>query len=224
MYLNVFGMKSTIKKSNNIDTIISLNNTVLDRVCSYKYLGFILDDRLSFNKHISELCNLVSHKLYVMSKIRKYLTQNACITVFKTMILSLIEYGDIIYEGTTVKNLDNISKLFLRGLRICCMTQMKTAKTDLCLECNISPLETRRNVHLLLFMHKQLYNKDLLNDSKYNTRLHQAPVFKLYKPNNEKAKQNIIYRGALKWNALPAEHRNKELKTFTSWLKGDRYT
>ena len=220
----VFGMKSTIKKSNNIDTVISLNNIILDRVCSYKYLGFILDDRLNFNKHISELCNLVSHKLYLLSKIRKYLTKTACINVFKTMILSLIEYGDIIYKGTTAKNLDNISTLFFRGLRICCMTQEKTSKSDLCQECNISPLETRRDVHLLLFMHKQLYNKDLLSISKYSTRLHQAPVFKIYKPNNEKAKQNIIYRGAVLWNALLAEHRNKELLTFTSWLKGDKYT
>ena len=135
---------------------------------------------------MNELCNLVSHKLYLLSKIRKYLTKNACVTVFKAMILSLIEYGDIIHEGTTAKNLDNIAKLFYRGLRICCISQEKTSKADLCLECRISPLETRRHVHLLLFMHKQLYNKDLLNSNKYNTRLHQAPVYKLYKPNNEK--------------------------------------
>ena len=170
------------------------------------------------------MCNLISHKLYLLSKIRKYLTKNACITVFKTMILSLIEYGDIIYEGTTAKNIDTINKLFYRGLRICCTPQGKASKLELCQECKISPLEKRRDVHLLLFMHKQLYNKDLLHVSKYNTRLHQAPVYKLYKPNNEKAKQNPLYRGALSWNALLAEHRTKNNTSFTSWLKGDRYT
>ena len=216
-------MKSTIKQSNNIDTMISLNNIALDRVCSYKYLGFILDDRLNFNKHISEMCNLVSHKLYLLSKIRKYLTQSACISIFKTMILSLIEYGDIIYEGTSARNLDNISKLFYKGLRICCMAPGQMSKLELCYECAISPLNIRRDVHQLLFMHKQLYNKDLLNISKVNTRLHQAPVFKLYKPNNEKAKQNILYRGATNWNALPAVNRNKNSKLFATWLKGDRY-
>ena len=220
----VFGMRSTVKKSYNIDTIISLNNTVLDRVCSYKYLGFILDDRLNFNKHISELCNLLTHKLYLLSKIRRYLTKDACIKVFKSMILSLIEYGDIIYEGTTAKNLENISKLFYRGLRICCMAQDKMEKSELCHECNLSPLKTRRDVHLLIFMHKQLYNRELLRQSKYNTRLHTAPVYKLYKPKNEKAKQNILYRGAMSWNALSAIHRNKEFVAFMSWLKGDRYT
>ena len=217
-------MKSSIKKSNNIDTIISLNEIVLDRVCSYKYLGFILDDRLNFNKHIGELCKVLTHKLYLLSKIRKYLTKFACITVFKSMILSMIEYGDIVSEGTTAKNLDDISKLFYRGLRICCMSRVKLTKEELCQECSISPLEVRRNVHLLLFMQKQLYKKELLNISKVNTRLHQAPVYKLYKPNNEKVKQNLLYRGAISWNALAPVHRNKELANFTSWLKGERYT
>ena len=219
----IFGMKSTIKRSNNTDTIISLNNYTLDRVCSYKYLGFILDDRLNFNKHISELCKILSHKLYLLAKIRKYLTKNACINVFKSMILSLIEYGDIIYEGTTNKNLDDITNLFYRGLRICCQSNIVITKRELCLECSISPLEIRREVHLLLFMHKQLHKKALLKKSSVNTRLHQGPVFNLYKPNNEKAKQNVIYRGAIAWNALSAEHRNKEYTSFTSWLKRDRF-
>ena len=72
-------------------------------------------------------------------------------------------------------------------------------------------------------MYKQLCHKELLSNSKYNTRLHQAPVYKLYKPNNEKAKQNPLYRGALAWNDLLAEHRNKDYVPFTTWLKGDRY-
>ena len=51
----IYGMRSNIKKSKAIHTVLSLNNNILDRVCSYKYLGFILDDHLTFNKHISEL-------------------------------------------------------------------------------------------------------------------------------------------------------------------------
>ena len=35
------------------------------------------------------------------------------------MILSIIEYGDIIYERTTYGNLDCLDILLYRGLRIC---------------------------------------------------------------------------------------------------------
>ena len=217
----VYGMRSIVKKSKNIDTLLSLNGTVLEKVCSYKYLGFILDDQLNFNKHISEITKIVSHKLYLLSRIRKYITKSACICIFKTMVLSLIEYGDIIYAGSSQNNVDKLSKLFYRGLRICDNSNInRLTKNLLCKDCYISPLETRRDVHLLLFMHKQLSNEELLKTSNIRTRLHQAPVYKLYKPNNKKVKQNIVYRGAFMWNSC---ERNKDFNTFKSKLIRDNY-
>ena len=219
----MYGMRSIVKKSKSLDTIISLNNTVLERVCSYKYLGFILDDQLNFNKHMKELTNIVTHKLYLLSRIRKYLTNNACTSIFKTMILSLIEYGDIIYAGTNQNNLNKITNLFYRGLRICDNTNTKITKEILCRNNHIAPLETRRQLHLLLFMHKQTGKKYLLKKTNIRTRLHQAPVFKVYKPDNEKVKQNVLYRGAMTWNALTATDRNMSFNQFKSKLKRDQH-
>ena len=112
--------------------ILSLNNIILERVCSYKYLGFILDDQLNFNKYLSEMIKIISHKLYLLSRIRRYLTNEACILVFKTMVLSIIEYGDIIYAGTSKANLDKIDKLFYREfvmLHIFIRIKMNYART-----------------------------------------------------------------------------------------------
>ena len=214
----IYGMKSVVRKSNPQDMIISLSNTVLEKVCSYKYLGFILDDQLNFNKHVKELTKLITQKLYLLSRIRKYLTRNASIVIFKTMILSLIEYGDIIYAGTSQNNLTKIGNLFYRGLRICDNSNNKMSKEILCNECHIAPLDVRREMHLLLFMHKKTDTDSLLKKSHVRTRLHQAPVFKLCKPNNEKAKQNILYRGARLWNSLPAIERNMSFKEFKNNL------
>ena len=47
----------------------------------------------------------------------------------------------------------------------------------------------------------------MINRRNIRTRLHDAIVFKLYKPNNEKSRQNVIYRGALEWNKLNKEQR-----------------
>ena len=203
--------------------MISLNESVLDRVCSYKYLGFILDDRLNFNEHISELCKIVSHKLYLLAKIHKYITKYACITIFKAMIISLMKYGDIMYAGTSARNLDDITKHFYRGLLIYCQSVDQSAKQELCHQCHISPLEVRRAVHLLLFMQKQLSNKNLSKTINVNTRLHQGPVFNSNKPNNEKAKQNSFYRGAMAWNNLTAGDRKRDFKNVMTWIKGERF-
>ena len=49
-----------------LDIQLSLNANILERVCSYKYLGLILDEHLTYNKHIKEMTKLISHKLYLM--------------------------------------------------------------------------------------------------------------------------------------------------------------
>ena len=215
----IYGMRSNIKRTKSVDTILSLNNNRLDRVSSYKYLGFILDEHLNFNKHVSEMCNIISHKLFLLSKIRKFLTVQARINIFKTMVISVIEYGDIIYAGTSSGNLDKIDKLFYRGLRICLGNDIILTKEELCYECNISKLEKRRELHLLLYMHKQSSKKNLLKIIPRRTRLHMAPVFYQYKPVNEKTRLNVLYRGAILWNNLPADKRNMEFNAFKAWLK-----
>ena len=215
----VYGMRSIVKKSKTIDMILSLNESILERVCSYKYLGFILDDQLSFNKHMSEMIGTVSHKLYLLSRIRRYLNKEACILIFKTMVLSILEYGDIIYAGATKANMDRIDKPFYRGLRICDASNIAINQNQLCEECTIVPLEKRREAHLLLFMHKQSHKTELLKQTNIRTRLHAAPVFATYKPNNEKAKQNVLYRGASAWNVLPSFDRNLNFDDFKLKVK-----
>ena len=215
----VYGMRSLVKKSKSQNLVLSLNNQILEQVCSYKYLGFALDDHLNFNRHITDLKQLISHKLYLMSKIRKYSTAEACITIFKTMILSLIEYGDVIYNGTSHSNLNTIDKLFYQGLRICINNNNYMTKDELCTVCNIVKLQKRHDCHLLLFMHKQKTNNSLLKQKAVNTRLHDAPVFNTYKPNNEKVKNNLLYKGAIKWNELASAHRNLDFKDFKTLKK-----
>ena len=40
-----------------------------------------------------------------------------------------------------------------------------------------------------------------------------------YKPNNEKAKANVLYRGAIEWNAMGAELRNLDCEQFKKFQK-----
>ena len=100
------------------------------------------------------MTNLITHKLYLLSRIRKYITKNASIASFKTVILSLIEYGDVIYMLYNNKRLREI----------------------LWRDCHIAPLDVRREMQLLLFMHKKTNVECLLKKSRIRTRLHQAPV------------------------------------------------
>ena len=63
-------------------------------------------------------------------------------------------------------------------------------------------------------MHKETLKKTLIKPKRINTRLQDAPVFHTYKPNIEKAKASVLYRGAIEWNALGANLRNLDFDHF----------
>lgn len=45
---------------------IKIGGIQLDLVDHYKYLGVILDDRLTFHRHVNYLISLISHRLYIL--------------------------------------------------------------------------------------------------------------------------------------------------------------
>ena len=63
-------------------------------------------------------------------------------------------------------------------------------------------------------MHKLKSNVDLLKTKCAIRRLHDASVFVTYKPNSEKAKSNVMYKGAIKWNELSPIKRNLDFTEF----------
>ena len=46
------------------------------------------------------------------------------------------------------------------------------------------------------------------------TRWSLSSICWYYKPNNERVRLNVFYRGTLAWNNLPAVERNMEFKEF----------
>ena len=121
------------------DCILSIQNDILVRTRSYKYLGVHIDSHMNFNTHIDNCCKIVSHKLYLLSKVRHCITEDACVKLYKTMIAPLIDYGDTIYTGTSDNKLYNLQKLQNRRLRICLNRQEHVSRMQLHQTCNITP-------------------------------------------------------------------------------------
>ena len=202
----IYGLKSQTRKLK--DHSLFMANTRLDKVASYNYLGVNLDMNLSFHKYLQSCIQRATHKIYMLSKIRRYIDFFTAITIYKTMILPVMEYGDIAYDKSDAKLLDKLQLLQNRALRICINRNMHIPIILLHRECKIAKLEPRRIAHLRLFMYKQQKNELIVNRREVFTRTHDACVFTTVRPVNEKYKRNIYYKGAVTWNDLPVATRN----------------
>ena len=73
-------------------------------------------------------------------------------------------------------------------------------------------------MHLRLFMFKPRNNMNFVNNRKVNTRAHDATLFVTKRPNSEKYKLNVYYKGALLWNEMTVPERSietyEELKVY----------
>ena len=199
----IFGLRSQTKKISQHE--LHIQDQKIQKVATYKYLGLTLDMNLTFNNHLQNIQNIVSHKCLLLLKLRKYINTFTATILYKTMILPIIEYGDVIYGGAKGKPIQRLQTIQNRILRICLYTDVYIDKEQLYELCDTSKLDIRREVHLRLFMYKQQSNKNIVNKRKVNTRAHDALLFITKKPNNEKYKQNVYYRGAISWNGLPAK-------------------
>ena len=139
--------------------------------------------------------SLAFHKLFLLSKIRKYVTFDAAIRIYKTMLIPILQYGDFLYDGSNQNLLDKLQTLQNRSLRIIYSKQFHVPVVLLHEVSYIAKLALRRRMHLLLYMHKQKSNMNIVNSRVINTRLHDALIFVNDKPKSEKYKNTVLYKG-----------------------------
>ena len=207
----VFGLKSQTRKIHN--HTLSIDGKKIDNVSTYKYLGITLDMNLNYNKHLENVIKSISYKSLLLAKIRKYITQDVAIRIYKTMILPVLEYGDVLYDGVNEKLIGKLQTVQNRCLRTGLLPQEHIPTIRLHEICGIGNLVMRRKMHLQLYMFKQKHNVDLVNNRTVCTRAHDAILFTTKKPNSEKYKINVFYKGALAWNSMSVQIRRSQTYT-----------
>ena len=71
----------------------------LEVVTSYKYLGVWPYGALSFSQHVSKLQAKVKSQLGFLYRNRSSFTPAAKLTLIQMTILTMLDYGDIIYKS-----------------------------------------------------------------------------------------------------------------------------
>ena len=219
-----FGTKQRVKKNRNLR--VSILNSIIQQVPSYKYLGITLDTSLNFNLQIQQTMNKVSHKLYILSKISQFLTTKTAILIYKSMILPYFDYGDIVYMFSSKLELSKLDRLQERCINICTRTYGRDNIDNIRSTYRLPTLEKRRNCHINNFMYNRNINIEDINDNDIQTRSRSSKKFIINKPNIEAYKRSTVYSAASRWNALKPEtknvgiyeafkyHQKKEMLTF----------
>ena len=83
---------------------------------------------------------------------RSFLSTKAALQVYKSMLVPVLEYGDILLSATTSGNRKKLQTLQNKGLQCALNKGLETSSDDLHQEAKLLKLQYRREHHLLNFM------------------------------------------------------------------------
>ena len=99
------------------DLDVHIESCKLNRVTHLKYLGVIIDESLTWNKQIEKLSKDIVSRIYLLKRIRPYITQQAALVYYKSIIQGKFDYCDVVWENCGKTYIERLQKLQNRALR-----------------------------------------------------------------------------------------------------------
>ena len=79
---------------------IFINNQVIKRQSSIKFLGILLDENLSWKKHLKLTQNKVANNIGLIYKAKPYLNKDSLLVLYFFYIHSYINYANLVWRST----------------------------------------------------------------------------------------------------------------------------
>ena len=202
----IYGTKT--RKNKAIKTNLKIGNINIKEVDTYKYLGTTLDSTLTARQQLSRLNQSLALKLKTLRKMRDFISENTALQLYKTTILPIIDYSDIIYNLLTMQQKTKLQRTQNRALRSIYRDNYQSSQS-MHEKAKLDQLSIRRDVHLLTLMYKRAKETEYVDHTIRKTRTAKGTLLRVPCPKTNKLTRAPIYAGSKLWNTLPHTIRNK---------------
>jgi hypothetical protein len=152
---------------------ITFNGTILQWVDEFRYLGLILDNKISFNKHINYVCQGLSKAHGVLRALSNVLPFTSLKTLFYALFVSKLSNTLVIWGGVPFNTKKRVITLVNKTLRS--MLRVKydvnniplTRTSELYKQSKILKLDDMYKFELLKFMNRALFHDERLFESAF---------------------------------------------------------
>ena len=107
--LMLFGTQHQLYNFENVNVIH--RGIELEKCNKYKYLGIVLDSRLTFEEHANFIKSKTIGKIRLLGRIRHVIDRETAMLLYKTLILPIYDYCDYIYYPLSIASADSLQKL-----------------------------------------------------------------------------------------------------------------
>ena len=99
---------------------IKIDNQNIDKLDIFKFLGVVIDSKLSWKNHISLVTGKLSKSIGMIVKAREYVNRNAPLTLYYSFVYPYLTYCNYVWGCTYQTNLKQLFILQKKALRTMC--------------------------------------------------------------------------------------------------------
>ena len=89
--------------------VINVNRNRIERTVTCKYLGAIVDEKLTWKEHCKQMCSIISKYVGLMYKVKHYVNNHALRMLYHSLINSRAQHGMIAWGKAASCHLQPIS-------------------------------------------------------------------------------------------------------------------
>ena len=103
---------------NTENKTFTFKDTIMSNSKEKKILGVVIDNRLTFNSHIRQLCKKVSQKISSLSRISNQLNDSEETLLFNAVVKSQFKYCPLVWMFCSRTSNNMINRVHQRALRV----------------------------------------------------------------------------------------------------------
>ena len=212
----------TLTTKHNVRNLqITMNDTPIAVQSAFKYLGVNISNKLSWDKHISQVCKRLGYSIQILRKLKGVVPLDDLITVYKTLVQPHIDYCITIWGYAPACQVQRVQRLQNKIIRLVTGIYSWDISPRIILQdLDIANVTQRRNYFNGINVFKCLdgsfpnYMSDMLSYTseynEYNTRNVSNNELYVPRPRLDLYRQSFQYTGPMLYNSLPNTIKNVE--------------
>ena len=155
---------------------LQLDDTVILPSATVRNLGVTFDCNMTMTQHVTNLCQSV--QICNSYKIRMFIDSDTCANIVRALILSCLDYCNLLFNGITQKNLVRLQELQNKCARLVNMQPRSCHITPLLMDLHWLRVSERIIFKTLLYVYKSLNGlcPQYMNDCLVVNRPHLGSV------------------------------------------------
>ena len=201
--------KMNIGRENNC--VLAIDGLPLTEKLSTKFLGVIIDSKLTWNEHIHNVYTSVARNIGILFKLKEYISEKSLLVLYNSLVLSHINYCNIAWGNCSITKINSLFLLQKRAIRTITNSNYLTHTEPLFDRLKTLKIQDIHSLQTGVFMYKFTNNQlpELFNNFfDLNSNIHTYPTrhstdFHLENPRTILAQKSIKHHGPDVWNTLP---------------------